>query len=292
MGRPVMFMLAGPNGAGKSTLYETIIKPRVDAPFINADVIQRDELKDPSMTASYRAAEIAEQRRQACLAGGLDFVSESTFSHPSKLVLIEEARASGFRIVMYHVNIRSADLSVSRVAQRTQEGGHDVPEDKIRERYERNKALIRAAVLKADDAFVYDNSALNERPARAIDFRQGKVVRIAERVPAWARELYAKELERFSPARLDAPAASLADAKSIASRLAGPDAALLIPRYGRGSAVRGEMVGETAEHWVQRVGEKSFVAHPKSALPAALHLHKLYEIAYPPRGRAVAQEVG
>ncbi len=65
MGRSTMFMLAGPNGAGRSTLYETVIRPRVAAPFINADVIQRDELRDASMTASYRAAEIAEERRRA-----------------------------------------------------------------------------------------------------------------------------------------------------------------------------------------------------------------------------------
>jgi hypothetical protein len=34
--------------AGRSTLYETPINPRIDAPFIIADIIQRDELKDLS----------------------------------------------------------------------------------------------------------------------------------------------------------------------------------------------------------------------------------------------------
>lgn len=290
MGRSTMFMLAGPNGAGKSTLYETVIKPRVDAPFINADLIQRDELKDPSMGASYKAAEIAEERRRESLAKGQDFVSESTFSHPSKLALIDEARVAGFRVVMYHVNVRSADLSVSRVARRTEEGGHNVPEDKIRERYVRNQALIKEAVLKADLAFVYDNSALNKPPERSIDFKAGQVVRIADRVPAWARELYAKELEKFSPARLNAPAASFSDAKAIAEKLAGPTAELRIPRHGRNSVERGEIVGETAEHWVQRVNEKSFIAHFKTAIPLKLQLHKIYEIGYPQRGRGVAQE--
>lgn len=194
-----MFMLAGPNGAGKSTLYETVIKPRTNAPFINADVIQRDELKDSSMVASYKAAEIAEGRRRECLAQGRDFVSESTFSHESKLALVADAKAAGFRVAMYHVNVRDANLSVDRVAQRTREGGHDVPEDKIRERYVRNQALIKEAVLQADNAFVYDNSEWNKPPHRAIDFANGKVIRVSGRVPAWARELYEKELERFSP---------------------------------------------------------------------------------------------
>jgi len=142
MARPTMFMLAGPNGAGKSTLYQTVIKPRVAAPFINADDIQRGELRDPSSQAAYKAADIAESRRRQCIAEGRSFVTESTFSHPSKLDLVDAARAAGFRVVMFHVSLRSADLSVLRVASRTREGGHDVPEDKIRERYQRNQALL------------------------------------------------------------------------------------------------------------------------------------------------------
>lgn len=43
-----MFVLAGPNGAGKSTLYQTVIAPKIDAPFINADLIQKAELQDQS----------------------------------------------------------------------------------------------------------------------------------------------------------------------------------------------------------------------------------------------------
>lgn len=291
MGRPTMFMLAGPNGAGKSTLYETVIKPRIDAPFINADIIQRDELKDPSMGASYKAAEIAEARRRDCLAQGSDFVSESTFSHPSKLALVEEARAAGFRVVMYHVNVRSAELSVLRVAQRTEEGGHDVPEEKIRERYVRNQALIKEAVLKADIAFVYDNSALNRPPERAVDFKLGKVVRIAERVPAWARGLYAKELEMFSPARLNPAAASFADAKEIVAKIGGPDAELRIPKHGRDATLRGEIVGESASHWIQQVGAGIYVAHFKTSVSGDVRLHQAYDIAYAQRGRGSASEV-
>jgi predicted ABC-type ATPase len=190
-----MFMLVGPNGAGKSTLYETAVRPYVLAPFINADLIQRDELRDPSMQASYKAAEIAQQRRRECLAAGSSFVSESTFSHPSKLALIDDAKAAGFRVVIYHVHVRTPELSVARVAGRKEEGGHDVPEQKIRDRYRRNPELIRQAVLRADRAFVYDNSALNQAPTPALCFQDGKVTRRADTLPAWAHELYGNELE-------------------------------------------------------------------------------------------------
>lgn len=190
-----MYMLAGPNGAGKSTLYEKVIAPGVRAPFINADLIQSIELKDASMQASYKAAEIAESRRRQALIDNTDFVSESTFSHPSKLDLIADAKAAGFRVVLYHVNLRTPILSVNRVKARFQRGGHDVPEDKIRERFERNKPLIRQAMLLADRAFVYDNSRYGVAASRYITFKDGKVIEVSGDVPGWARELYEKELQ-------------------------------------------------------------------------------------------------
>jgi predicted ABC-type ATPase len=189
-----MIMLAGPNGAGKTTFHELVIRPRIKALFINADLIQREELGDPSMAAAYRAAAIAESRRRQALEKGISFVSESTFSHPSKLALIRDAQAAGFRVVVYHINVRRPELSVSRVAQRVDEGGHDVPEEKIRERFERNQPLIREAVLLADHAFVYDNSGLNMPARRLIALTKGQVIAASEDLPDWARALYGPEL--------------------------------------------------------------------------------------------------
>ena len=51
---PTMIVLAGPNGAGKSTLYQTRVAPSFAGPFINADIIQRDELRDAPAEASVR----------------------------------------------------------------------------------------------------------------------------------------------------------------------------------------------------------------------------------------------
>ena len=193
-----MILLAGPNGAGKSTLYELAIAPRLRAPFINADLIQRHELRDASMAAAYTAASTAENRRQLALKQGLSFVSESTFSHESKLALVDDAKRAGFRVVIYHIHVRQPELSVRRVALRVREGGHDVPEDKIRERYERNQPLIRDAVLRADFAFVFDNSQLNVTPQCLLHFKAGRVTFSAGNLPTWASVLYTDALRAFA----------------------------------------------------------------------------------------------
>ena len=278
-----MFMIAGPNGAGKSTLYETRIKTGALAPFINADVIQRDELRDPSMEASYKAAEMAETRRREYLQQGKSFVSESTFSHPPKLSLITDALQAGFRVVMYHVNLRSPELSVYRVAYRFKNGGHDVPESKIRERFARNPELIRQAVMQADKAFIYDNSTLGRPPMLVMEFTKGKVVRVSDRVPSWARELYSNELSPFSPARLNPEAASFADAKAIVEKVSGGAAVLRLPHKDNLAHI-GPIVGESEKHWVQKVQDGVYVAHFKSKIGQPVELQKPYAITYDGQG--------
>lgn len=281
-------MIAGPNGAGKSTLYETRIRPFTTAPFINADIIQRDELKDSSMNASYEAAKIAESRRQDCLKNGKDFVSESTFSHPSKLDLVRDAKAAGFRIAMYHVNVRSPELSIDRVAQRFGKGGHNVPEDKIRERFARNPALIRTAGLIADAAFIYDNSILGKPPEMVVELRKGNAVYVAERVPTWARELYSKELEPFSQARLNPAADSFSDAKKIAIKIGGENAEVRLPSSEKGIFHEGKIVGETALHWLQETQKDVYIAHFKSGITGDIKLQNTYKIAATNHGKTPA----
>lgn len=192
--QPTLVMIAGPNGAGKSTLYKTRIAPKLSAPFINADDIQREELADRDVKAAYEAARIAAERRNKYLEDRTSFVTESVFSHPSKLELIKQAKEIGYRVMVFHVCVEAPDLSVMRVAERVREGGHDVPEEKIRGRFERNSALIRQAVLLSDAAHIYDNSKLNHPLARVMSFSNGTPSFVVEQLPQWVLNVYEDDL--------------------------------------------------------------------------------------------------
>jgi predicted ABC-type ATPase len=189
-----MLLLAGPNGAGKSTLYENRVAGRFAGPFINADVIQRDEMGASSPETAYEAARIAAGRRSECLVTGQDFVTETVFSHPSKLELIAQARERGFTIIVMHVGLNSPDLAVARVEARVHEGGHTVPEAKVRARYERNVSLIRTAVLAADRGMVFDNSIRNRPPAHGLTFSGGRLVFAQAHLPRWILSAYEEDL--------------------------------------------------------------------------------------------------
>ena len=93
--QPVFYLLAGPNGAGKSTLYQALkqagqIQP--GAEFVNADLYEAKHLQDIAdpVQRSAAARDWADTRRAQLLVQGKSFVSETVFSHASKLQLIAQ----------------------------------------------------------------------------------------------------------------------------------------------------------------------------------------------------------
>ncbi|MDG3010704.1 AAA family ATPase [Rhodococcus sp. D2-41] len=177
-------LVVGPNGAGKSTFIDQRLAPLLPGSlFVNADVIAKDRWPDAPEEHSYEAARIAATIRDALIAQGESFIAETVFSHPSKLGLIDRAHRAGY-VVVLHVVLVPVELSVARVAERVIEGGHRVPEDKIRGRFERLWPLVADAIARVDHATVYDNTApdVTRIVARYVD---GDPVGAAE-WPRWA----------------------------------------------------------------------------------------------------------
>lgn len=284
---PTLHILAGPNGAGKSTLYETRLKGAYpNAEFVNADLLAKSHYGHHAVTLeeAQTGQRLAEERRAALMAARKDLITESTFSHPSKLDLVKEAKSLGYRVFIHHVNVRKPELSIARVSSRVDKGGHPVPEDKIRERYERNKEIIRAAVLVADRAVVWDNSKLAQPATKTIQFAKGLAVWASQDVPAWARELYGKELQHFSAARLNPAAASFKTAKDLIEAR-DPGARVNIARPGR---YQGPIVADTELHVVQKLDVAngptkpagSYVAHFKKVLQKLPAIGAVVEITH------------
>jgi predicted ABC-type ATPase len=153
-------LVVGPNGAGKSTFVELTLAPLLPgSAFVNADEIAKQRWPDDPTSHAYEAARVAAQTRAKLIELGTSFIAETVFSHPSKLELVDAARAADYTMVL-HVLLIPEDLAVERVRRRVSAGGHDVPENKIRERYQRLWGIVAAAVLRCDSVTVYDNTAV------------------------------------------------------------------------------------------------------------------------------------
>jgi predicted ABC-type ATPase len=157
MSDPVLHLLAGPNGSGKSTLWARVLEPVLHLPFVNADEIALARWPQDPEAHSYDASRIAAGLRDDLLVARSSFATETVFSHPSKLELVERAVTAGY-LVTLHVVIVPVDFAVVRVESRVGHGGHQVPEDKVRERFARLWPLVAAAATVVDRTVVYDST--------------------------------------------------------------------------------------------------------------------------------------
>lgn len=195
---PILHLIAGINGAGKTSFYFDVLKTRTpDAEFVNADLIERECWPTEIGQHSYEAGQRAAVRRDELIAARRTFVSETVFSHASKLALISRARTAGFHVVLYHIHVSTAELAAARVATRVSEGGHDVPVEKIRSRHPRTLALMRKAVRRVDRAYVFDNSRLERGFTHVLTFEGGRIQNVGGYVPDWVKETYAEAIAAY-----------------------------------------------------------------------------------------------
>jgi len=134
-------------------------------PLVNFDMSdfleyneRRISLKDPSFYNSYLAAAIAEFLRIKMMQSDSSFSFESVFSHFSKIHELEEAKKANFKIYLYFITTSDPLINLQRVKNRAESGGHDVPDEKIFNRYFRTMSNLYAAFKLADRAYLFDNS--------------------------------------------------------------------------------------------------------------------------------------
>jgi predicted ABC-type ATPase len=84
-------------------------------------------------------------------------------STPKYRRLIRQAKFFGFEIRLIYVLLESVELNIERVRRRVAEGGHAVPEHKIRERRERSFKQLPWFLHEADFAVIYDNSGASPK---------------------------------------------------------------------------------------------------------------------------------
>lgn len=183
-----VWLLVGGNGAGKSTFYRKFLEPK-GMPFVNADVLAKQFFPEDPEGNSYLAAQLAGNLRESLLQEGRSFCFETVFSHVSKVDFVARAKAFGYQVVMVFIHVESAELNLARISQRVEEGGHQVPDDKVRARIPRTLANIRRVLPLCDQVRILDNSSI-ENPFRQVaTVRSGSVSIHMQTLPKWALDL-------------------------------------------------------------------------------------------------------
>ncbi len=175
--------LAGPNGAGKTTFYHAHLAP-AGLRFINADVLAR-ELR----LEAYDGARLADAIRRELVRQRESFVFETVFSDPvgDKLAFLKHAAREGYTVVLCFIGISGPDVCEERVAMRVTQGGHDVPTQKLKTRYPRVLANLKAALRELPHVWVFDNDDLRTPFRLAAVFENGQPVKLNKPAPGWLK---------------------------------------------------------------------------------------------------------
>jgi predicted ABC-type ATPase len=114
---------------------------------------------------SYLCAALADFLRQKLFLSDSSFSYETVFSHPSKIDDILQAKKAGFKIYLYIIATESPNINLERIADRVKCGGHAVPENKTKDRFNKTLRNLGIAYRLVDRAYFYDNSGADESPA-------------------------------------------------------------------------------------------------------------------------------
>jgi predicted ABC-type ATPase len=135
--RPSLVVLAGPNGAGKSTVAPILIRDTLGIhDFVNADDIARGLCAYRPESVAIAAGRLMLARLKELASKRVDFAFETTLASKMFAPWISELLDDGYEFHLYFVLLPSADIAVKRVRERISRGGHSVPEETIRCRYE------------------------------------------------------------------------------------------------------------------------------------------------------------
>ncbi|HKU84731.1 MAG TPA: zeta toxin family protein [Casimicrobiaceae bacterium] len=208
-------MLAGCNGAGKSSIGGAALRAS-GAPYFNPDEAARSILN----ANARRGASIAQEQANAAawtegrrlleraIRENLDFAFETTLGGKTMTELLLQAAREGHHVHIWFSGLTSVELHLDRVRRRVAQGGHDIPEAKVRERYVRGRANLIRLMPGVASLRVFDNSAdadpstgAQPSPALLVRMQRGRIVQpsalrsVLTSTPQWAKPIVSAALK-------------------------------------------------------------------------------------------------
>lgn len=204
--QPRIYVLAGVNGAGKSSIGGAAFR-RQGIDYYNPDEAAGElRKKHPELTSTDSNAFAWQQGREMlerAIRERRDFVFETTLGGNTIPRLLGEAAKSGIEVAVWYVGLASPELHIERVAARVRRGGHPIPEETIRQRYERSRLNLIQLLPHLTELLVFDNSDQAEPPnskpiPRLVLHLAAGRIRDPEdlsKTPDWAKPIVAAALQ-------------------------------------------------------------------------------------------------
>lgn len=200
-------VFAGVNGSGKSSILGEHINSLGES-FFNPDAYTKELMAEGSLSLKAAQSEAWAYGRNSlvdAINGGNSFAFETTLGGKTITRILKNAAVSGTNIAVYYIGLASVELNIQRVAERVAIGGHDIPIEKIRERWYGSIKNICTLLPHLHELRVYDNSVsvksgVNPRVSLLLSMKGGILLTPREDLfrddfPEWAKPIVAVALE-------------------------------------------------------------------------------------------------
>lgn len=202
-----LWILAGTNGAGKSSVGGAMLRAS-GGDYFNPDEVSRELMeRDPSLDvrqANGLAWRIGVRQLDRATAEGKDYFMETTLGGDTIAERLAQALARGFEVRVWYVGLATVEEHLVRVAKRVRRGGHDIPEEAIRKRFDSSRRNLLALLAGLTELKMYDNTPTADpaagkspSPRLVLHWRSGRVVgpRSLRRTPEWAKPIVAQAIK-------------------------------------------------------------------------------------------------
>jgi len=155
-----LYVISGCNGAGKTTASYSVLPDMLNCKeFVNADEIAKGLSPFQPDNVAIEAGRIMLSRIRDLMKNNVDFAFETTLASKSYVKYILEAQARGYMVTLVFFWLNSPELAIERVKTRVISGGHNIPEDIIRRRYNAGINNLSHMYLPISDYWmIIDNS--------------------------------------------------------------------------------------------------------------------------------------
>lgn len=148
--------------------------------FVNADTIAAGLSAFSPETVSMAAGRLMLGRIHELARERRDFAFETTLASRSFAPWLKELQATGYSFRLVYLWLPTVELAIARVEERVRRGGHAVPAEVVRRRYDRSlKNFFCLYSLFADSWMMMDNS-IRRRPRLIAKRAVGRGVAVFE----------------------------------------------------------------------------------------------------------------
>ena len=205
--KPRIHVLAGVNGSGKSSIAGAAFREH-GSDYYNPDeaarALKRANAGMTQIQANSAAWHRGREMLERSIMQRLEFAFETTLGASTIPKLLIDAARQGIEVHVWYAGLTTPELHIARVRARVARGGHDIPEEAIRRRFEHSRLNLITLLPALAALRIYDNSVEADpasgktpKPVLVLHMERRRILNPQDlpQVPDWAKPIAAAAMK-------------------------------------------------------------------------------------------------